>query len=108
VQERLPHALDDLRRRGGADVSQKELALEFVEEVLVNPAAQAEQLGDAGKDAARPRQPLLEFLEQSPERHRRPLRFLCAAGPTECYHISTSYSSAALLHGRPHLGVSPP
>ena len=47
VQERLADALDDLGGGGGADVGQVEPFLQLVEEVAIDPAAQAEQRGDA-------------------------------------------------------------
>src|SRR5262249_58353686 len=69
VQKRLAHTLDDLGGGAGAHVGEVELLFQLGEEALVDPAAQAEQPGDAGEDAARLGQARLDLVEDGTQDH---------------------------------------
>src|SRR5439155_25191039 len=67
VLERLPHAVDDLIRRDGADIGEIQTLLQFAQEVLIDASFEAKQVYDAAEEAARLGQALLDFAEDCTE-----------------------------------------
>src|SRR5262249_37578616 len=66
---RLPHPAYDLLCRKGADVGQVQAFLQLVEELLIDPALEAEKLSDAAEQAARLGQALLDLAEDGLKDH---------------------------------------